>query len=194
MRPALQTGISLVEVMVVVFIVGLLIAFGIPSFNTWVQNTQIRTASESIVNGLQTAKNEAIRRNSCMQMQMSGKTGWEVNPCSDPLANPPYAQRSAGEGSANADVGRQPAASTIVSFNALGRVINPNPSDGTNPIARVDVCNPTMVLAQAADARPLRIVIPIGGSFRMCDPSPLLSPTDPRRCVAPDDVPIVCPN
>ena len=87
MRRALQTGISLVEVMVVVFIVGLLIAFGIPSFNTWVQNSQIRTAGEGLMNGLQTAKNEAIRRNSCMQMAMTGKSGWQVNPCSDPDAN-----------------------------------------------------------------------------------------------------------
>jgi type IV fimbrial biogenesis protein FimT len=192
MRRAFQAGISLVEVMVVVFIVGIMIALGIPSFQTWVQNSQIRTASEAIINGLQTAKNEAIRRNSCMQIAMTGKGGWAINPCSDPLQDPPFAGRSAAEGSSNADVGRQPPTSTIVSFNALGRVVSPNPSDGSDPITRVDVCNPTMTGSQAADARPLRIAIPPGGNIRMCDPSPLLAPGDPRICT--DVTPIVCPN
>jgi type IV fimbrial biogenesis protein FimT len=192
MRPALQTGISLVEVLVVVFIVGIMIALGIPSFQTWVQNSQIRTAGEAIINGLQTAKNEAIRRNSCMQIAMKGKGGWEVNPCSDPDASPPFAARSAAEGSPNAEVGHQPPTSSIVSFNALGRVVAPNPSDGTDPLTRVDICNPTMTGAQAGDARPLRIVIPPGGSIRMCDPSPLLTAGDPRICT--DLAAIVCPN
>lgn len=189
MRPALQAGISLVEVMVVVFIVGLLIAFGIPSFQVWVQNTQIRTAGESLINGLQTAKNEAIRRNTCMQMQITSKTGWQVNPCSDPTASPAFAIRSASEGSANADVIRLPITSDTVSFNALGRVINPNPSDGSVPLSQVDICNPTMTGTQAAEMRPLRIVIPAGGSIRMCDPSTQLSATDPRRC---SDTTAVC--
>jgi type IV fimbrial biogenesis protein FimT len=192
MRPALQTGISLVEVMVVVFIVGMLIAFGIPSFQVWVQNSQIRTAGEAIINGLQTTKNEAIRRNSCMQITMTGKGGWAINPCSDPLQDPPYQQRSAAEGSSNADVGRQPPTSTIVSFNALGRVVSPNPSDGSDAITRIDVCNPTMTGSQAGETRPLRIAIPPGGTIRMCDPSPLLAPGDPRICT--DPAPIVCPN
>jgi len=188
----LQAGISLTEVMVVVVIVGILIALGIPSFTAWVQNTQIRTAGESLVNGLQTARNEAIRRNTCMQIQLTGRTGWQVNPCADPDAVPPFLVRAADEGSVNAEIGRLPSDSTIVSFNALGRIVTPNPSDGTAPLQQIDVCNPTMQGDQAAEARPLRIVIPAGGSIRMCDPSPLLTADDPRRCEVVGPAP--CPT
>ncbi|HTO22839.1 MAG TPA: GspH/FimT family pseudopilin [Spirochaetia bacterium] len=184
MGARLQPGFSLVEVMMVVVIVGILIALGIPSFTAWVQNTQIRTAAESLINGLQTAKNEAIRRNSCMQIQFSNKTAWTVNPCSDPLAVPPYAQRAAEEGSVNADAGRVPSTSDTVSFNALGRVVNPNPSDGTPPVTQMDICNPSMTGAQAPQMRQLRIEIPPGGSIRMCDPNPSIAATDPRSCSA----------
>ena len=191
MRRSAQAGISLIELMIVVVITGILIALAIPSFQTWIQNSQIRTAGEGIINGLQTAKNEAIRRNACMQIQITGKTGWQVNPCSDALAVPPYAVRSSEEGTVNADLIRTPAASDTVSFNALGRVVNPNPSDGTAPLGQVDICNPAMTGTQAADMRPLRIVIPAGGSVRMCDPSPLLTLGDPRRCDDPQ-VPSPC--
>ncbi len=182
MRTPNQAGISLVEVMVVVFIVGILIAAGIPSFTTWVQNTQIRTATEGLLNGLQTAKNEAIRRNACMQVVISNKTAWTVNPCSAPDTVPPFAQRAAEEGSVNADTGRIPPTSDTVSFNALGRVVNPNPSDGTPVINQIDVCNPTMTGSQAGEMRQLRIEIPTGGSIKMCDPNPSVAAGDPRRC------------
>lgn len=182
MRPALQAGISLIEVLVSVVIVGILIAVGIPSFQVWVQNTQIRTAGESLVNGLQTARNEAIRRNVCMQMVVSNRTAWTVNPCSAPDTVPPFALRAAEEGSVNADILRTPPTSDTVSFNALGRVMSPNPSDGTAPLTTIDVINPTMTGAMAAEERRLRITIPPGGSIRMCDPSPSVAIGDPRRC------------
>lgn len=190
MRASAQAGVSLIEVMIVVVITGILIALAIPSFQSWIQNTQIRTAGESLINGLQTARNEAIRRNSCMQVQLGAKSAWAVNPCADPLASPAYAMRAAEEGSVNASTVRQPAASDTVSFNALGRIVNPNPSDGTPVLSQIDICNPSMLGAMAAEMRPLRIVIPAGGSIRMCDPSPSVSLTDPRRCE--DPTPVIC--
>ncbi len=178
-----QGGISLVELMVVVLVMGILIAASIPSFTAWIQNTQIRTASEALMNGLQTTKNEAIRRNSCMQFTLSNQTAWIVNPCSDCLAAPPYAQRAAEEGSINAATTVLPAAANAVSFNALGRITNPNPCDGTPVLTQIDITNPTMTGPEQALAhRPLRIEIPPGGSIRMCDPSPSVAIGDPRRC------------
>jgi type IV fimbrial biogenesis protein FimT len=192
MRASSQAGISLIEVMVVVVIIGILVALGIPSFQTWIQNTQIRTAGEGLINGLQTARNEAIRRNECMQIQLAAKSGWRVNRCADPLADPPFAIRAGDEGSPNANTIRIPLASDTVSFNALGRVINPNPSDGSPVLAQIDVCNPTMTGSMAGDMRPLRIMIPAGGTIRMCDPSPLLSTSDPRKCGPADLAPVLC--
>jgi type IV fimbrial biogenesis protein FimT len=184
MRAHLQAGISLVEVLVVVFIVGILIAAGIPSFQTWTQNTQIRTATESMLNGLQAARNEAIRRNVCMQIQLptDGTTSWAINPCSDPLASPPFMGRAHEEGSPNASIERDPPDAYMVSFNSLGRVIAPNPSDGSSALRNITVRNLTMTGTMAADERKLKIEIPPGGSLRMCDLASTIAADDPRKC------------
>lgn len=173
------SGFSIIEVMVVVAIVGILIAAAVPSFTVWIQNTQIRTAGESIVNGLQTARNEAVRRNTCMQLEMRGRTTWWVNPCASPDTDPPFMRRVSEEGSVNATTTILPNGSTIVSFSALGRLTSPNPSDGSIPIVSIQVGNPTLA---AGDARELQIQIPPGGSVRMCDPHPGVLAGDPRRC------------
>lgn len=173
------SGFSIIEVMVVVGIVGILIAAAVPSFTIWIQNTQIRTAGESIINGLQTARNEAVRRNACMQLEMKGKTSWWVNPCASPDTDPPFMRRASEEGSINATANITPNGSAIVSFSALGRLTSPNPSDGSTPINTIQVQNPTLA---AGDARELQIQIPPGGSVRMCDPHPGVLAGDPRKC------------
>jgi hypothetical protein len=49
--------------------------------------------------------------------------------------------------------------------------------DGSAPITRIDVTDPSI---PTASARPLRVTVS-GGQIRMCDPN--LSPTaDPRGC------------
>jgi type IV fimbrial biogenesis protein FimT len=173
------SGFSIIEVMVVVVIVGILIAAAVPSFTIWIQNAQIRTAGESIVNGLQTARNEAVRRNACMQLEMKGRTEWWVNPCQSPDVDPPFMRRVSEEGSVNATTNILPNGSTIVSFSALGRIVAPNPSDGSVPINTIQVQNPTLA---AADARELQIQVPPGGSIRMCDPHTGVLAGDPRKC------------
>ncbi|APV49701.1 hypothetical protein BWI17_08415 [Betaproteobacteria bacterium GR16-43] len=179
---------SLVEVMIVVLVAAILIAAAIPSFTIWIQNTQIRTASESVLNGLQTARNEAIRRNSCVQIKMmdSPLTSWEVRECKNGDSTDPatlISGRSYAEGSQNATSELLPIDSSIVSFNALGRVVLPtNPSDGSPPLTQVDLRNTTL---QVEDERRLRIEIPVGGAIRLCDPKKTVAATDPRRCVTP---------
>jgi type IV fimbrial biogenesis protein FimT len=58
-----QTGISLVEILVVLVIVSVLMQLAVPVFGAWIGNVQIRSAAESLENGLQLARAEAIRRN-----------------------------------------------------------------------------------------------------------------------------------
>ena len=48
-----QYGVSLLELMIAIAIGSVLLMLGIPSFKSWIQNTQTRTAAESILNGLQ---------------------------------------------------------------------------------------------------------------------------------------------
>ena len=60
---ARQRGLTLIELMIGVVITGILLAMGVPSFASWLQSSQIRTAAGSILDGLQLAHAEAIRRN-----------------------------------------------------------------------------------------------------------------------------------
>ena len=178
MRRAAQLGMSLIEIMVAIAIVATLIAMAMPSYSTWIQNTQIRTAADAILNGLQTAKNEAIRRNSAMQFRLVNATNtkWEVNPKSDPDLVPPEFSRAAEEGSPNATIVLTPGGADTVTFSALGRVVSN--ADASPSLSMVEVDNP--LIAVVADRRKLRIVIPPGGAIRMCDPK--VAAGDPRSC------------
>lgn len=176
-RPTAQSGMSIVELMIAIAIVGIAMALGMPSYSTWIQNTQIRTAAETILAGLQTARNEAIRRNAAVQFMLdgAGTSQWRVNFFSDPDANP-IQSRQAAEGSPNATITVTPGGANTVTFSALGRVI-PNP-DASLPIASVLVDNP--MIPAVADRRTLQILVPTGGAIRLCDPK--VAAGDPRSC------------
>jgi type IV fimbrial biogenesis protein FimT len=173
-----QSGISLAEVMIAVAIIGVLMALGMPAFQNWIQNTQIRVASDAIMNGLQTARNEAIRRNTAVQFRLDGgaNSQWRVNLFIDPDGTP-LQSRAAEEGSVNATITPTPAGADTVTFSALGRVV-PN-ADASDSLTQVDVDN--VLIPVVADRRNLRIVIPAGGALRMCDPK--VAAGDPRACL-----------
>lgn len=194
-----QQGVTLIELVIAVAILGILLMMGVPAFSEWIQNSQTRTAAESIQNGLQIARAEAVRRNSLVRFQLTdanGKVAWTV--CTNTIAaNCPAADvvqsRSSSEGGTNARVGVSVAAlpSPIpanhfntalaagnalpngVTFDGLGRV--PLANIGTD-VSRIDVTN-----SKLATARRLVIVVNSGGQSRMCDPAQNLS-TNPQGC------------
>lgn len=187
---------SLIELMVAIAIVSLLMVMGAPSFNQWIQNTQTRTAAESVLNGLQLARTEAVRRNANVRFNLTDATGgvaWSVT-CVTVTADCPAGNiqsRSAGEGGTNARVGAAFATGALgtplaagaalpagVTFNGLGRVptLNPDGSINDDDIARIDVTN-----AVRTDARRMVILVGTGGQTRMCDPAISLA-TNPQGC------------
>ncbi len=170
---AAQRGFTLVELMISLVVLGVLTALGAPSFFEWIQNSQTRTATEAVLNGIQVARSEAIQRNARVRIVfVPPSTGWTVSVDAD---NTVIQTRSGAEGTSNAVLTPTPAAGTTLTFAALGSVTTN--TDASAPITQIDMTN-----SKFAGARALRVVVTGGGSIRMCDPSVSLSVTDPRRC------------
>ena len=72
--PPIPRGFSLIEMMIAVVIVGLLLMAGVPAYTTWIQNLQIRTGAEAILNGMQLARAEAVRRNTNVRFVLDRKS------------------------------------------------------------------------------------------------------------------------
>ena len=193
----LQAGLSLIELAIGLVIVAILIGVAIPSFQEWIQSTQIRTAADSIQNGVQLARAEAVRRNAPVRFDLTAANGtiaWNVGCVTVTAACPATIQsHSAAEGTASARAGTSTATppspvpagyygATLaagaglpagVTFDGLGRV--PTANIGAD-ITRVDVTS-----AVNANARRMVVVVGSGGLIRMCDPALSLA-SNPQGC------------
>jgi type IV fimbrial biogenesis protein FimT len=58
----------------------MLMMFVAPSSATWIQNTRLRSTAESVARGLQTARLEAMRRNTVVYFKMTdaNSSAWQV--------------------------------------------------------------------------------------------------------------------
>jgi len=181
-----QRGVTLVELLIAIIITAILLGAAIPSFKAWMMNTQIKTASESLLNGIQLARGEAVRRNANVVFVLGAATAWQVG-CETPVADgtdadtiadcPATIQSRPSGDTSKAALTVTPAGATTITFNGLGRVTGN--LDMTATITQLDV-DVSMSDLDASQSRELRILIG-GGSVRMCDPN-VSSAGDPRLC------------
>ncbi len=175
-----QGGMSLIEIMIVVVLLAIVAALGVPAYNEMIQNSRIRMAAEGIQSGLQIARAEAIKRNALVKFELGDTGTWKVCQIDSPVdvCSPPYIQqRVDSEGSTgNITVAVTPAGNMEAIFDGFGMV-----AKDTNRFEEIDVDIDESVLS-SDDSRELRIILGAGGSTRMCDPSPKLAETDPRAC------------
>ena len=176
-----SAGFTLIELLIVIVILSILLLIALPNFAIWMQNTQIRTAGEAVLNGMQLARAEAIRRNVNVEMRMDVSSGWTARVAG---TGEVIQSRLAGEGSAAALVTITPGGAKTVTFNSFGSVATN--ADGTATITAIKIDSPAI---SAADSRELCILVQAGGNVRLCDPQ--VFPPDTRTCGGPP-APVGC--
>jgi type IV fimbrial biogenesis protein FimT len=174
---AKSAGFTLIELLTALMVLVVLVGLGFPSFLQMLRNAEIRAAAESVANGLQRARAEAVSRNAKIQFVLGAGTSWTVDYVTKPvLTDPPLDSRTGSEGSPNATITSSLAAdlstaATTATFNQLGQVVAN--ADASPPLAQVN-------FAAAGGNHGLRVTIGVGGNVRVCDPS--FSPPHLRAC------------
>jgi type IV fimbrial biogenesis protein FimT len=206
-----QRGFSLIELIIGVVIIGILTSMAIPAFGTWSQNTQIRNAADSIQNGLQQARVEAIRRNTPVRFQLTttvdnscaistGQANWVINlgdgTTNDPTSKcgmaiaPAVTQWGASATPAPYVIQRSSAnASPNVTVTSNGAAANWVVAFGalgqvisTTSETQWDLKNAKGgACAASGPMTCMRILVSPNGRIRMCNPLPSLAGT-PQGC------------
>ena len=172
-HPARSSGFTLIELMITITIFSIAIAMGVPSYRTWVQNTQIRNAAESIQNGFQRTRAEAVKRNANVEFTLGVNSSWVIRVVS---SGEILESRSGNEGSRSVTVAVTPGGATTVTFSNLGAVVAN--ADASATVTRVDLDSSVL---DAADSRNLSVTLGLGGNVRMCDPN-LAAGSNPQAC------------
>ncbi|MDR1275316.1 MAG: GspH/FimT family pseudopilin [Candidatus Accumulibacter sp.] len=189
-----RRGFTLIELLVGIVLLSILMALAVPNFSEWIRNSKIRTTAESIQNGLQLARAEAVRRNTVVRFQLvngacqmnENGPSWFVSldevtgECTiDPeeVAAPRGIQFRSGAEAADAKMQILSAGgvSSYV-FNSVGRLVStPSAINVTNGDIPGLTCK-----SAGGGVRCLRVVVSAGGQIRMCDPA--LPSSDTQGC------------
>ena len=198
MRRAL-CGFTLIELAVAFTLLGILLAAGLPSFMTWIRNSQVRTVAETLQSGVRQAQTDALRLNQTVVLSLTnakpdlnsvavanGKN-WSIQT----VALFDRASVFVGGGKLS-DIASNVAINgpAALCFNANGRVVD-NATTGvpgatcTAGAKQFDIQRYDYASASSGDRR-LRVLVALGGQVRMCDPDrPILSATSPDGCPSP---------
>jgi type IV fimbrial biogenesis protein FimT len=198
-----QFGLSLVEVMVAIAVLGVLTALAAPSFYGYIENNRVRVAAETLSSGLNLARSEAIRRNRPVQFVLTAAS--DVGEANVNTINP-----SASGGSWVVRVGNDAGTFDYIDGRQLAE--SSGRTDGTSSVqvagvdaggtavsqvifssmsrtnlggeARFNFSNPTAG-ACVADTPPgpircQRVLVSPSGLVRICDPA--AAAPDTRAC------------
>jgi type IV fimbrial biogenesis protein FimT len=205
-KRACMRGFTMIEIVVVLAVMAMLMALGLPAMGEFLQNTQIRNAAEATMNGMQLARGEAVRRNIQVRFQYvdtldaactlsASGPHWIVSR-NDPTSACDQAEvidflepndtsipqiiqkRSNADGSPNADYTALDgvAPANTVVFTSLGRML------GGAGMNRINFSNPAGTCKHSGgNLRCLSVVVSTGGDIRLCDPA-VSTAGDTRKC------------
>jgi type IV fimbrial biogenesis protein FimT len=194
-------GFTLMELVVTIAIMAMLLLAISPSLASWMVNLHIRNAASALEQGLQRARQEAIRRNQSVgfwlvsasssdsnvldaSCELSSSSGsWVVSvktPAGNCAALPSVtttpmlvASHAVGDGGSNV---------SVLAVDSSGAAASSVIFDGTgsvsntSPISKIDVT----ATSNASNYRSLCVELSGIGAVRLCDPA--LASDDPRAC------------
>jgi len=159
-------GFTLIELMITVAVLVVGLSLAAPSFRQGIENYRVRSAAEAIVNGLNYARAEAVRRNSAVSFTLDAAgPGWTVA-----QVNPATTLQSRGNAETPGISATAAGGNRVVAFTPTGMV----DTSGAR-LTRVTLAGST---AQT-DSRQIDVFG--GGLIRVCDPA-VGTAGDPRRC------------
>ena len=184
---AREKGMTLIELMVTITVLAILLAFGLPSFQSWNGNLEIRNVAQSIQDGLRQAQLEASKRNIQVDFVMTA----------DDLISTPNNASPTPSNTGTSWVIREVGSSANTFIQGKSRkdgststsitVITPSPSSSFSGVisfdglGRTTLASPVVLQVSSTKGdRPLRIQISVGGKVRMCNPN--FAAGDPQAC------------
>jgi type IV fimbrial biogenesis protein FimT len=191
-------GISVIELMVVVTIIGMMLMLAMPGIGNWIANSRVRTVSDEVQNALRLAQAEAVNRNRQVAFvrtaaaparnatpSASGNNWYiQVLPLNATEAATTEFQDTAylQGGAFSTQSGAAVAGPALVCFNSVGRVVNNNATAlGDNCVAPTTATDPTdLDVTLASSNRAMRVELFLGGRVRLCDVS--ASTSQPNAC------------
>ncbi len=174
-------GFSLIELMIVLSVLSILFAVGMPAFGRLLHDVDIRSSAEGLRAGLQKARTEAVTRNALIRISfsdVSGRPAWTLGCVSSSLRCPATissysvnadtqirwgAARSDDQIALNTALAAGNRLPSGITFNALGTAPG---VEGNADVSRIDVTH-----AINEQARRLVLMITAAGAIRLCDPS-----------------------
>ncbi|MBX6392851.1 MAG: GspH/FimT family pseudopilin [Burkholderiales bacterium] len=195
-----HSGFTLIELLIGLVIVAILMFFAVPNYHTFIENQKLRARAESILSGLHTARQEAIRLNTNVSFVLTSTvpTPENVGTVTLDASGPHWLVRGAVM-----DPDTQTSAITLLdSQNAAetgGTALSVIEADAAEvvftPLGRTAGGVPQKIsilpvkgtcVAEGGKVRCLNIEVAGNGQIRMCDPA-VDTPGDTRRCMLEDD-------
>lgn len=183
-------GFSLIELLIAIAITGVLLALGLPEFNTYLANTRLRTAAGVFVSSMQTAKAAAAARNQPVQLILTATP----NPAN--LADAVAATSAIGwmvrtvdlltyiDGKSLIEGGRGTQAQVVLTGSVSGVTFTALGGTTLGAAATFAFTNPEggacVTDSPAGPMRCLNVIVSTTGRVKLCDPA--VAVPDTRAC------------
>jgi len=202
-------GFTFIELMVVIAVIGVLLALGVPGIASWAGDARLRSVAESFTNGVRLAQATAVARSRVTVFAVTGATpAYNATPAAngsnwmvlvDPLSSTEtmdstYLIQSSTEARQHS-VSVDSKTNIMVCFNSFGQqtanltaslpaaaATCATPGLASGATTAVDTSPTVFELSRTGSSRKYRVLVYPGGRVRMCDAAKTLSTTNPDGC------------